>query len=772
MKRVITTSAQHPWLVIAVLAAITLFAATYLPRLRIEISATGMMVDHADAVAEYEQSLRTFGSDTITVIYLEDEDLFKPGKLSAIKEALTSIEAIPQVSYTTSLFSVRYLRSENGYIYTGPYFEAIPESLESANKIVEASQLNPLIERNLLSRDGTVMAINVYLEASKYEHGFDDTVSSALDEAIAPLRRQVRHAFHLGNTSIRSEISNQVRNDISFILPLSIISLALTLWIILKRPVYAVIPLLTAGLSTIWTLGLMAALSIPINIMTSIIPALLIVIGSTEDIHLITEYQAGVRGNIKRPRRIGALASNMGTAILLTFITTCVGFLSISLNRIELLQQFGLMTAAGLSLNFIITVMLVPACLQLTASHRTQRSIPAAARLYQCMEKILGASSRHPKTMISGLLLVMFVNGYWATKIEVNNNVMSYLPSTSSLPEKVSTIRDKLSGIQSLTILVSGQDEAFLKIANIRQLQKLQHYLEQTGQADKSFSFADFISVVHSGIDGEAPDKIYLPERDEIVSSYMSLLGHASAKAFISPDYNQARIVVRHAIDDSKKLNEVVEDILRFADISLEPSLLVKVTGSSYLNSQATDHMADGQTQSLMMMLVIIFLLISFLLANATIGLIAVLSNIFPIIVLFGVMGYFGIALDTGTVMVAAIALGICVDHTMHFVARYQRLVSSGVTQCVSLRRTLRQESIPILTTAFALCVGFAVLSLSSFPPVAQFGRLSALVMLLALIGTFVVTPLLLHLTFHNTRTTALPEWIQRNQLTRMVSRG
>lgn len=109
-------------------------------------------------------------------------------------------------------------------------------------------------------------------------------------------------------------------------------------------------------------------------------------------------------------------------------------------------------------------------------------------------------------------------------------------------------------------------------------------------------------------------------------------------------------------------------------------------------------------------------------------------------------MGFFNIALDTGTVMVAAIALGICVDHSMHFMVRYQRLMDRGSSQSEALLRTIRDESNPIIITALALTLGFATLALSSFPPVAQFGILSALVMLLALLGTFVLTPLSLRL--------------------------
>jgi diguanylate cyclase (GGDEF)-like protein len=176
----------------------------------------------------------------------------------------------------------------------------------------------------------------------------------------------------------------------------------------------------------------------------------------------------------------------------------------------------------------------------------------------------------------------------------------------------------------------------------------------------------------------------------------------------------------------------------------MDPTLDMVITGGSYLNSQAVHYMADGQVRSLLLMLLVIFLIVALLFMNLKAGLVAVLANVFPIVVLFGVMGMAGIALDTGTTMVGAIALGICVDHTMHFMVRYQRLAKNYRAESEALLQVIQQESTPIIATALALAAGFLTLSFSNFPPVTLFGLLSALVMCLALVGTFVVIPLAL----------------------------
>jgi len=187
--------------------------------------------------------------------------------------------------------------------------------------------------------------------------------------------------------------------------------------------------------------------------------------------------------------------------------------------------------------------------------------------------------------------------------------------------------------------------------------------------------------------------------------------------------------------------------IRQFIDQQLKTNLTVHFTGESVLTNRATDSMAIGQIQSLLLMVIVIFLLVSLLFIDIRAGLLAIVPNIFPVIILFGVMGYFNIPLDTGTTMVAVIALGICVDDTIHFLSRNHHFTRGTQDVEKALLKTVEHEATPIITTSAGLALGFYTLTLSSFLPVVYFGALSALVMLLAMFSTFVLTPVLLSYT-------------------------
>jgi predicted RND superfamily exporter protein len=268
MNRVISFAAKHPLPVLLIIAALTAVAVSRIDELRLNISAEGMMVENDPARAFYNHTLQTFGADDVTIIFLEDDALFTQEKLRAVRLALQKIEALPFVDHTESLFSIRHLESVEGTVTTALYLDEIPASRERLEQIKRAALHNPLISGNLLSPTGTAMAINVYFKSDR-PTGFDRSASEGIERALMPLSGKVKTFFQIGSPYVRTQINERIQQDQREILPLSALVLFVTLAMSLRRLNGAIIPLLTAGLSVVWTLGLMAALEIPVNVMTS-----------------------------------------------------------------------------------------------------------------------------------------------------------------------------------------------------------------------------------------------------------------------------------------------------------------------------------------------------------------------------------------------------------------------------------------------------------------------------------------------------------------------
>ena len=278
-------------------------AATQLPNLHIAISPQSLIVEGDPDQQFYADTVATFGSDRITIVYISDPALFSPEKLTAIRSVIDAIEALPFVDKTRSLFSVPEIRVQDDLVTTRPFLEELPRSEQEAERIQISALKNPFVRKNLLSLDGTALAINVYLKESIYAEGADadSHVAEAIEAAIAPLAGTVDEVYQIGVPYVRSAIAEEVSHEQYQIILSGFAVLLLALALMFRRGSALVIPFITASLSVIWLLGAMAALDIPLSVLTAIVPVLLVIIGSTEDIHLLAEYYEGHLGRIEPP---------------------------------------------------------------------------------------------------------------------------------------------------------------------------------------------------------------------------------------------------------------------------------------------------------------------------------------------------------------------------------------------------------------------------------------------------------------------------------------
>ncbi len=747
MNKLLRISHLHPVLTIICVLLVTVLFGLRLPQLKIEITAEGMMVQDDPARVFYEESLKTFGSENITIVYFRDKDLFTRSKLLKIQDEVNRLNASPLVQRTDSLFSVRYIRTIDGFTYTSPYLKTIPKDADKLEDILQAARQNPLVNNNLLSTDGQSMAVNVFFDTNAQHRGFDQQADQLIRDSITKLQADFEEIFYIGDPYVRVGLTQRIKDDQKVFIPLAIMLLMVTLAVTLRQPKAALIPIITATVSIIWTLGLMAWLSIPLNIMTSVVPALLVIIGSTEDIHLISEFNSRYQLYADTKRALVSMADNMSIAVVLTFVTTYLGFLSITAGNLQLLQEFGLVASTGLLFNFVITSLLVPLLLRVIKSQSTGQAISKHINWYEKLASWGVTLSTRYRLITIVVIIAITIGGIsQALKITVNNNVMDYFDEQSELRQNAERLHQTLSGIQTLSIILEDEEGAFLEVENLQAIWDLQDFLKSTGQLDSSYSLSDFISMVHSGLNDEWTSMAYLPQSAEVVEAYLSLIDAEATRSFLNHDMSQTRIMVRHNISSSEQLTSLVRLIEEYFESQHPESMRIHITGESYLNSKATEYLATGQFWSLLLILTAIFLIVSLLFMNFKAGLIAAMTGLFPIVILFGVMGYFQIPINTSTAMVAAISLGISVDYTMHFMVRYNRLSRiEGNSITDSLLESAREEAQPVISTAIALAIGFLSFSISDFPPVERFGQLSALVMLAAVISTFVLAVLMLH---------------------------
>lgn len=751
MKKVLDFSAANPWTILIFFVFTALLAAPMISELKVHISAQSLIVEDDPAYIAEQRMFELFGNTEVSAVLFVDKDMFTREKLVLIEKAISQFKQLPQVDDITSLYSVPNIRLEDDTILTTPFLEKVPDAQEDIDHILEQAKINPLVISNIVNPTGTAMAVNLVLKKSDNDPDFDRHVSDGIEKIMGEYREHFAQVVQIGLPNIRDTITKKVEEDQISIMPWSVLILSMALAIGMRSFKGAIIPLFTSLLSVVYTLALMAWLDIPISVMTSIVPALLIIVGSTEDIHIISEYNSCREQGMTRTEALSHMSSGIGTAIMLTFITTYFGFISIYTNEIELLKEFGIVASTGLFINFVITSLTVPAILKLTSSE-TAKPVKTTSVADEFFPRISLAIFDEVLKNRNQTLVLLFLIGLWAfigaTKLTVNNNPLGYFKKDTEILQNVKLLEDNIAGIETFSIMLeSGIEDTFKKARYLEEAEKIQRFIRKEGVFDKSVSFTDYMKLIHANMEGveiNSLDDLYLPNEDYQIREYLNFVKHDLFKDYINNKYNIMRIIVRHSIYDSNHLRQEVEVLENFIKENIDPALRVRITGSSIVSANAADYMASGQGKSLLLMSFVIIAVLAVLFVTWKAGAVALIPNLFPILVLFGVMGHFQIPLDTGTAMVAVIALGICVDDTVHFMARYHHRSRNRSDPEQALRDTVIDESVPIFTTSLALMLGFLTFAMSSFVPVSYFGLLSAMVMLTALITTFVITPLLL----------------------------
>lgn len=751
MSKLILWSRDHPFTVIFVIGFISLFFAFHARNLYLDTSAEGMMIENDPDRAFYSETLKTFGSDNISVVYVRDENLFTAEKLLAVEEVFYQLQEIPGVSRVDALFNTTNFKGEDGILQTNPLLDGVPENTAELATIKADALRNPLLNKTLISPDGKGIALSVVVDYDPSERGFNIRIANAIDKVIAPLKGKVNACFQLGIPMTRRVLGDSLMGDQKTLVPLSAFVLLLMLMVGIRTFNGGFVPMLTGGLSILWVAGYMALTNIPINVLTVVVPSLLIVIGSTEDMHMVAEYMEGLENGRDRLGAIDFFARRLGLTVFLTAFTTYLGFLSIVLNDITLLRQFGYVSSFGFLVNPIITFTVIPVYLRffgekkLSSKHHTEGGGNKGDIYKKFADWLVDLVDKRRKALLwvsSFITLAVAVGIFF---VNVDNDLLGYFKPSSEIRVRSKQLHEELSGSQNFFLTFNAKGKgAFKKAKNLNKIFEIQQALNQSGRFDSSLSLADHVALIHREMNDGKQEAYSIPDKDELISQYLLFFTREDLERYASADYRKTNIIVRHNLSSSYELKEALHDLEAVIRQKTGDTMTFKFTGEGILINKAADTMASGQIASLTLLLLVVFGIMAVLFVQVKAGLLSMAANIMPIIALFGIMGYFKIPLGVGTAMIADIAIGIAIDDTIHLMVRYNSHMKRLNDQVAALRETMREEMQPVFVATAGLSLGFSVLAFSNFVPLIYFGLLSGLVMVLGFVAELFVTTSLL----------------------------
>ncbi len=723
---------ERPGFVLALAAAVTFLFALQVPRLNFSASVYDLIIQDLPENKVYREFKQRFGSDEIIRVVVKGRDVFDPElfqKLTDLSDALARIHGVHQV---IGLPEVRRAVDMGGS-WSIDRFAAVMKPVA-------------LFERNLFSTDRHTAALTLMLADGADQNAVIAQVQQALDAAPIGAER-----YQIGMPLVSQALEQFTRKDFFRLPPVTLLLIVLMLWGIFRRFGDLILPLACVGTGLIWTLGFIAASGMPLSMLTMIVPIFLIAVGTAYCLHIIAEYHVWTRQSATAVEAVLGTFSHTAFPTALAVGTTVLGLASLFISRIPMIREFALFACFGMFSLLVLMLSVFPALLVLTPLPKGSKGGQEddegwLDRMIQAMVRLTLKHQRETLILFALSAVVLLVGVF---QLKVETNPMRYFKPQIPVSRHFHDIYQDLCGAFPINLaLGGGQADFFEDPAQIGRIAEVQAYLESLPGVDKTISLADYLKLVNYASNGFDAAHYTLPEAAwelrMLFNSFKTLLGEEMLQRFVTSDLSTTNIMLMTHLSNSRDIIALRRQIETYLQGRIAPAVERDLTGFSVVVSASSDLLTRGQIKSLLLTMTVVFAIMFALFLSAKVGLIAIVPNVFPILVNLGVMGWFGIELSMFTSLIASIAIGLAVDDTIHYLVRYNREFKLDLNDERALSATLHHIGRPIVYTTVTISAGFAILTFSSFQPTAIFGLLMVVTLISALAGDLLLLPILM----------------------------
>lgn len=723
-----TPGSRYPLIMLGLLVITTVCFCTGLDDLRINPSIKALVPTTLQAEKTQQDVEGHFGSQQYAALYLEGPQLYEPETLRAIKGLIQSTQSRSTFERTASLFNttVPYRRPSKS-LGVGPLLKTIPDTREEVKRRFRQGRTNPLLNGYLIGQNRPALSVNFYLDPDRSN---DPTYLRRAHEQLSKLARSARghldRAFFVGLPRGFVTFGEHIKNNAPLIGFLSLLLFVGLIGLAFQSFAAVVVPLVTSVASIVWTLGFMGWVGYDFTLFSWIIPVFLIVIGSTEDVHIISGYNSGrSKGN-----PIDHLNQVVLPALILTSFTTSVGFFSLLLNNTPAIAEFGLSAGVGMVANFLITILAAPALLTLLNPRLSEPFGHGGRWLY----RLSSFMREHALTILVAALVMLGLSVVAATQVKVSNTVQNYLPDSSDLARDIDHFQTVFAPGSHLVFRLRSQT-SFTREKNLRGLQRFEQFLDRHELVQKTTGFYDYVRALNIVLAPSEPPGTINRRR---VEQYLLITPDQALSHLLSQDRTETLVIAHQAADHSTVLRNFVRDARRFLT---NTPFHVHIAGSGYVLLQAADHIVRDQLTSAALLVGVLFVVLCLYTRRLGRSILLLLPNLLPVMVLFGAIGALRTPIDIALTMIGVIVFGIAVDDTLHMVAYWQSQDDPTVIGA------LRHEVRPVSVTSIGIILGALSMVLSFFPAIRFFGICMALAIMAAWAADLLLVPLILERT-------------------------
>lgn len=615
-----------------------------------------------------------------------------------------------------------------------------------------AAALAALVERSalvggrLVSRDRRLCVVVLSLDTAAPRSDVDAAIVRARATTSSP-PDGVRVSLS-GLPAIRLEMVEALRAD-----QLRLVALAFGLSLVVlvlgtRSRAGVLVPLATVGVTVVLTLGAMGLTGEPLNLLTNMIPPLLVTIGLAEAVHLVLRWEELAGEGLDRRRAAHLALDAMALPCLVTTGTTAIGFGALVLQETTILRHFGIIAATASMLVYLITVLLVPAALPSFVPRAEADRAPSRGWLERALVEIARLTGRRAAATILGSTLVLVGALLVARDLRVDSMLMDQFARGSSVARTTRALERHLDGVRSLEVVLAAAPGHFATPEGMADVLHVSEWLRAQPGVLRATSLGDWLLEARRVVRGdeELGAPTFASSREIAALRRMLVatagVGRDGTAGLVSEDGARARIEVRLADRGASRILAMLDDLT--GEIARRPGLEGRFAGEAVLASRGLDRIVRS-LGSLSAAVTLIFIVMTLLFRSLRLGLISIPPNALPIALTLAYMVVRGIALNAATVIVFTVSIGLAVDGATHVIARFrEEALRADVDAAELVRRTVVSSGRGVMLASATLLLGYGALLTSAFEPIRLFGELSAVAIAGSLVAQVVLLPALL----------------------------
>ena len=720
------------WLVVVILVGVTGMALTGLTRLRVDPSNERLLPRQGEDARVYQHFLTTFGSDEDILVAFHDpqQALLVPEGLAAIRRLTQALAELPHVAVVHSLTTAQDMT----HLRLTPFGIAVPQLIPDTSltpEQVQAIRHNVQVIGTLLSADLHTAGILVVPESVEKSASVREEWLAAVRTVAAQHAEHGRQIYVAGTPLERSDVTHYIQRDQQRIIPLVFLVLLGVTYSIYRVKRFALVSLSCVLLSLIWTMGCVGFVGIPLNVITSLLPAVITVVSVSVVIHLVNQFIDEVEAGASGAAAVENAVGHVGMACLLTSVTNAMGFFSLPVIQAPAIQEFGLFAGIGVLLAFVATMTFAPlALLRLGRVPSTRWLHLKEGRLEALLDQLTFWVAAHRRAVFLGvvLLLAVMIPGIW--QITQGTDIVRALKQDAPLRLSSEFIDQHLTGAHSLELLVQvPASDDLTSPTFIRRVLAFSRWLHAQPGVTAVLSPWEPLRSVPAAL---------LADDDQLqVLATLLPLG-LPLDSWLDTRGKTVRISARVTSLNSERFLDLAH---RARQRAVQLSLPMQATGTNYLLAQMSRALVHNQVASLACAVVMILGTITIALRSWKMGVVAAIPNLLPTVMIFGLMGWLGIELSAATTMIASVALGLFVDDTIHLLYLYRQKKQAGCKTFEAIEYALHHAGRAVIFTSLILTFGFWAGLLGSFKPTIYFSLLMGLTMLFSIVTELLVTP-------------------------------